>query len=262
MSLRRPFVFSLMLLVLPWCGLVFAGEQKPIPLFLQETLDRHGHQLPVEKNLERLLHYFERESGLRFERKLLPWNRAQLLAKNGEGIIYGFSRSPQRLIDYQFSLPVVTERIWAITYGEPKPNFRSAEDLKGRTVSIGRGFSHGMEFEQSKNVLFTVQEDSAQAPARFKKLVVKHSEVMLWPVRELERSAQVERYIQEKLLPSFHDPELTGKIFNVSSQPMFYDTVHFASVKGKYADEIKKIDEVIKRGTKNGRLAKVLYRYY
>lgn len=260
--LRRPLYIFFLLLSLPWCGLAFAGEQKPIPLFLQETLDRNGHQLPVEKNLERLLRYFERESGLHFELRLLPWNRAQLLAKNGDGIIYGFSRSPQRLIDYHFSMPVVTERIWAITYGEPKPNFRSAADLKGKTISIGRGFSHGMEFEQAKNVLFTVQEDSAQASARFKKLVARHSEVMLWPVRELERSGQVERYLQEKLLPSFHDPELIGKTFSVSRQPMFYDTVHFAGAKGRYEAEIKKLDEVIKRGSKNGQLAKVLYRYY
>ncbi len=259
---RYCYFFLLALLTAQFCGFAIAKTPKVVPLFLQETLDKDGRQLPIEKNLQRLLIYFEQESGLRFERHLLPWNRAQRMTKDGEGIIYGFSRSPQRLLDYNFSIPVVTERVWAITYGEPKPNFQSAADLKGKTVSIGRGFSHGMEFEQARNVIFTVQEDSALEAARFKKLVVKHSEVMLWPVRELERVDQVEVYLQKNLIPSFNDPELNDKIFNVSAQPMFYDTVHFASVKGKYEAEIELLNKVIRRGSKNGSLAKVLYHYY
>lgn len=259
---RLYFIVLLALFSAHYSGLASAKTPKTVPLFLQETLDKNGQQLPVEKNLQRLLMYFERESGLRFERHLLPWNRAQKMTKEGEGIIYGFSRSPQRLLEYQFSIPVVTERVWAITYGEPKPDFQSAADLKGKTVSIGRGFSHGMEFEQAKNVIFTVQEDSALEAARFKKLVVKHSEVMLWPVRELERVDQVEDYLRKKLIPSFNDPDLKDKIFNVSAQPMFYDTVHFASVKGKYEAEIELLNKVIRRGSKNGSLAKVLYHYY
>jgi polar amino acid transport system substrate-binding protein len=262
MLCRFYYLFLLALFTSPFCGVANAKTPKVVPLFLQETLDKNGQQLPIEKNLLRLLTFFERESGLRFERHLLPWNRAQKMTKEGEGIIYGLSRSPQRLLDYDFSIPVVTERVWAITYGEPNPNFQSAADLKGKTVSIGRGFSHGMEFEQAKNIIFKVQEDSALEAARFKKLVVKHSEVMLWPVRELERVDQVETYLQKKLIPSFNDPELKGRIFNVSDQPMFYDTVHFASAKGKYEAEIEMINKVIRRGSKNGSLAKVLYHYY
>ena len=242
----------------------YAKAEKPnvVPLYLQETLDSRGQQLPIDKKLNRLLMYFERESGLRFERHLLPWNRAQLMTKDGGGIIFGFSKSPARLLAYHYSLPVVSDRVWAITYGEPKPNFQTAADLKGRTVSIGRGFSHGLEFEQAKNVIFTVQEDSALAAARFKKLIARHSDVMLWPIRELERSEQIEEYLQKTLIPSFHDPELNDRVFNVSSQPMFYDTSHFASAKGKYEAEIAKLDEVIRRGTKNGELAKMLHNFY
>ncbi|WP_422947880.1 substrate-binding periplasmic protein [Undibacterium sp. Ren11W] len=219
----------------------------------------NGEQLPIGKSIDRLLVYFEQESGLRFERRQLPWNRAQLMAREGEGIIYGFSKSPQRLQIYHFSLPVVTGKVWVISYGEPAPVFLSAQDLKGKVLSIGRGFSHGMEFEKAKNVLFTVQEDSASEAARFKKLVAKHSEVMLWQSRDLDTAEQVSLYIQKTLIPSFNDAQLRDKVFNVSIQPMFYDSMHFASAKGKYEAEMAILDQVIRRGVKNGSLAKALH---
>lgn len=234
----------------------------PIKLLLQESLDIHGRQLPIDRDLEVILQYFERESGIQFERQLLPWNRAQLMAQNGEGIIFGISKSPERLLLYHYSIPVVAEKIWAITYGDPRPNFQSVEDLRGKTVSIGRGFSHGMDFEKAKNVIFNVQEDPASSPARFKKLMNKRSDIMLWPIRQLHRSQQVEAYLRDQLIPSFNDPELTGKTFYVSARPVFYDTTHFAAANGKFEAEIVKLNSVIRKGIANGKLPKVLARFY
>ena len=246
----------------------FAGTSKPdndkptIKLFLQESLDIHGRQLPLDRDLEAILIYFERESGIHFDKQLLPWNRAQLMAQNGDGIIFGISKSPERLKLYHFSIPVVSEKIWAITYGDPRPNFQSMEDLRGKTVSIGRGFSHGMDFEKAKNVVFQVQEDSASSAARFKKLMNRRSDIMLWPVRQLQRANQVEAYLRDQLIPSFNDPELTGKTFYVSARPVFYDTTHFAAATGKYEAEMEKLNGVIRKGTANGKLTKLLVRFY
>lgn len=258
MSLQRYCQIALFVSALFSVGPAVAQTQKSIPLFLQESLDSNGEPLPIGKSLERLLVYFEQESGLRFERRQLPWNRAQLMTRQGEGIIYGFSKSPQRLEIYHFSLPVVTGKVWVVSYGEPAPVFLSAQDLKGKVVSIGRGFSHGMEFEKAKNVLFTVQEDSASEAARFKKLVAKHSEVMLWQTRDLDTAEQVSLHIQKTLIPSFNDPQLRDKVFNVSAQAVFRDSMHFASVKGKYETEMTILDQAIQRGVKNGSLAKAL----
>ncbi|MFZ6744411.1 substrate-binding periplasmic protein [Undibacterium sp. JH2W] len=233
-----------------------------VKLFLQESLDIHGRQLPLDRDLEAILIYFERESGIHFDKQLLPWNRAQLMAQNGEGIIFGISKSPERLKLYHFSIPVVSEKIWAITYGDPRPNFLSPEDLRGKTVSVGRGFSHGMDFEKAKNVISQVQEDSASSAARFKKLMNHRSDIMLWPIRQLQRSNQVEIYLREQLIPSFNDPELTGKTFYVSAKPVFYDTTHFAAANEKYEVEMTKLNEAIRRGTANGKLSKVLAKFY
>jgi hypothetical protein len=55
---------------------------------------------------------------------------------------------------------------------------------------------------------------------------------------------------------------LKGQYFDVSDQPLFYDTTHFASAKGKYVEVINKIDQAITRGKKNGSLNKVLRGYH
>ncbi|MFZ6658134.1 substrate-binding periplasmic protein [Undibacterium sp. TJN19] len=233
-----------------------------VTLFLQESLDIHGRQLPIERDLDSILQYFEHESGIHFDKQVLPWNRAQLMAQNGEGIIFGFSKSPERLQNFYFSIPIVSEKIWAITYGDPRPDFQSMEDLRGKTVSIGRGFSHGMDFEKAKNVVFKVQEDSASSAARFKKLMGRRSDIMLWPIRQLQRSEQVEAYLRDQLIPSFNDPELTGKTFYVSKKPVFYDTIHFAAAIGKYEEEIETLNKTIRKGTASGKLPKVLARFY
>ncbi|NDI84792.1 substrate-binding periplasmic protein [Undibacterium crateris] len=238
------------------------AQTKPVPLFLQENLDIHGRQLSIDKDLEKILIYFERESGLRLDWRMLPWNRAQMMGRNGEGIVFGLSKSPERLKYFQFSQPVVSEKIWAITYGEPRQNFRTLEDLRGKTVSIGRGFSHGMDFEKARNVVFTVQEDTASSGARFKKLMNKRSDLMLWPVRQLNTAAQVEDYLNNKLIPGFNEPELKGKRFYVSRKPVFYDTVHFAVAHGQYQEELARLNEVIRRGTESGELPKLMAKFY
>ncbi|MBC3872834.1 transporter substrate-binding domain-containing protein [Undibacterium sp. LX15W] len=239
-----------------------AGEKQTVRLFLQENLDQQGKQQALDPKLTEILAYFERETGLKFEPVILPWKRAQLETLHGDGIIYGFSRSAERLRLYHFSQPVVVERIWGVTYGSPKPVYKSVEDLRGKVVSTGRGFSHGMEFDRASNVIFTVQEDSSSTVARFKKLMAKRSDLMVWPVRGFEHAKDVEAYVNRTVVQDSNDPELAGRHFDVTDRPLFYDTTHFASTKGRYEDVIAKIDKAIARGNKNGSLAVVLRGYH
>nr|WP_315486727.1 transporter substrate-binding domain-containing protein [uncultured Undibacterium sp.] len=238
------------------------ASENSVRLFLQESLDSEGKQVALDPKLMEVLAYFERQTGLKFEPIILPWKRAQSETLEGKGVIYGFSRSSERLKVYHFSSPVITERVWGVTYGRPKPNYRHVEDLRNKVVSTGRGFSHGIEFDQARDVIFKVQEDSASTVARFKKLMAKRSDLMVWPVRGYEHRAEVEAYINRIIVRESNDPELKGQHFDVTDQPLFYDTTHFASAKGKYVDVINKIDQAIKRGTKNGSLNKVLRGYH
>lgn len=260
----RVFCFRLIAYLLVWLlpNLVLAATQEPVRLFLQESLDQQGKQLPTDPKLIEILKYFEKQTGLKFEPVILPWKRAQVETLAGKGVIYGFSRSRERIAAYHFSEPVVVERIWGITYGKPKPKYRTVEDLRGKVVSTGRGFSHGLEFDLARDVIFTVQEDSASTHARFKKLMAKRSDVMVWPVRGMETQKEVEKYINRIIVQESNDPELAGRYFDVSDQPLFFDTMHFASAKGRYLEAIAKIDAAILRGKKNGSLAQVLRGYH
>ena len=239
-----------------------AAGQQTVRLFLQESLDQQGKQVATDPKLLEVLRFFENETGLRFEPIILPWKRAQVETLAGKGIIYGFSRSKERLALYDFSQPVVVERIWGVTYGHPKPKYKTVSDLRGKVVSTGRGFSHGLEFDLARDVVFTVQEDSASTHARFKKLIAKRSDLMVWPVRGYENHKEVEAYINRTIVQESNDPELQGRHFDVTEQPLFFDTNHFASAKGRYLDVIEKIDKAIVRGKKNGRLTAVLRGYH
>ena len=255
-------IFFLIVLSIPSFVQAQAADKLKVRLFLQENLDPSGKQLALDPKLMEVLNYFQRRAGVEFEPVILPWKRAQLETLNGKGIIYGFSRSAERLQVYHFSLPVVTEKIWGVTYGSPKPKYKVPEDLRGKIVSTGRGFSHGMEFDQARDVIFTVQEDSASTIARFKKLMMKRSDLMMWPVRDYEHYKDVEAYINRVVLQEVSDPELIGKHFDVTEKPLFFDTTHFASAKGQYLDVIKKIDKAINRGKKDGSLAAILRGYH
>lgn len=114
------FFLSLVLV----CNLSFAGQSTiKIRLFLQENLDAQGKQVPADPKLTEILRYFEREAHVQFDAVILPWKRAQVETLAGKGIIYGFSRSKERLHHYYFSQPVISERVWAISYGLPKPDY-------------------------------------------------------------------------------------------------------------------------------------------
>lgn len=126
-------------------------------------------------------------------------------------------------------------------------------------MSIGRDFSHGMAFEEARQKRYVeVQDDSASESARFRKLRTGRSELMLWPVRHLTTSTEVEKYLQLTLIPGFKAPELNPRHFDVSTRPIFYDTLHFAVAKGKYSRELKHLQTAIKQGRKNAQLDKLL----
>ena len=72
---------------------------------------------------------------------------------------------------------------------------------------------------------------------------------------------QIDQAIHQKMIVAFNDPELTGRRFNVSHNPIFLDTIHFASSKHHFQDVIDKIDLAIERGTKNGQLTKLFKTY-
>jgi ABC-type amino acid transport substrate-binding protein len=228
-----------------------------ITLYQPENLDAKGQQIPSTPQIAKIFKYFERETGLKFDIVVLPWKRAQLEAKHGRGILYGFSKSTERLEHYRFSQPVITFHVWAISYGKANSPYAKLSDLKGKNVISGLGLSHGEEYENAKNNVFIVQEDFISYRERFRKLVHKRSDVLFIPFHQNDNREQVEKFVNLKMVPEFKDPELGRQNFDISINPIFDDTIHFASAKTHFDGALNKIDKAIKKGMKTGVLPKL-----
>jgi hypothetical protein len=143
---------------------VRASDLEAIPLYVQESLDANGKPFPISPGLAKFITYFEHELGVRFQISQIPWNRAKMLALQGDGIIWAFSKTAERLQNYQFSETVMLSHIWAVAYGDPHLPLRSISDLKGETVSVERGVSHGMAFENARNIILMLTKTRLLQP--------------------------------------------------------------------------------------------------
>jgi ABC-type amino acid transport substrate-binding protein len=238
-----------------------AETLRQVKLYYPENIDGKGKHIPITPEVLRVFDYFERQANVKFSIVTLPWKRAQREVLRGEGIIYGFSKSTERLAQYRYSAPVLSFPLWAISYGEENAQIADLNDLKNKVVVASVGISHGIEYERARNVLFTVQEDYLSYQERFKKLLTKRCDVILIPFNRLISRDQIDQALHEKIIASFNDPELNGRRFNVSLNPIFVDTIHFASAKQQFQDVIERIDKAIERGSKDGSLSKLLKNY-
>ncbi|MBY0574438.1 MAG: transporter substrate-binding domain-containing protein [Undibacterium sp.] len=260
--LNRLFQITTLTVLLGCSYQVLAQTQQRVQLFLQENLDVKGKQLPIDNKLSKLLHFVEQAAGVKFDYVQLPWRRAQRATLAGNGIIYGFSKSNIRLTEYRFSEPLIIDNVWAISLGEPTTKIRSLEDLRGKKIAIGHGYSYGIEFERTRDKVFSVQEDTASVPARFEMLVSKRCDFLLWPVHELDQQSQVEEHINNVIVANLTDENLKKYRFFASENPIFHDTIHFAAAHGQHTEILDKIDHAITQGKKDGSLAKALKDYH
>lgn len=234
------------------------GGPTRLPLFAQEILDRDGKPVQESPSVTQFLEFFRREANIEFRLQRLPWRRAQYMATEGHGIIWDISKTKERLRKFRYSEPVMHANIWAIAYGEPRLRLDTLQDLRGKIVSVERGVSHGMNFDESRQSLFRVDEDTASAASRFRKLIAKRSDVLLWGLVQFDRPEALSEYINRVYVPSFRDSELIGKTFYVSSRPLFIDTIHFATKKGVFEEEMQRLDGAIRRGLASGELSRIL----
>jgi ABC-type amino acid transport substrate-binding protein len=261
MSIFRILVCCLLIFICGFSPRSFAAGPLTVTLYLPDNFDANHQQIPNNQKLTDLFDYFENEAKLKFVIVNLPWKRAQLEVLKGNGILYGFSKSEERLAQYDFSLPVMTLSVWAVTYGEANSHFSAVKDLQGKILASGLGLSHGIEYERAKNKIFTVQEDFFSDAERFKKLVRKRSDFMLVPSNQYVSREQVDFTVNQILVPTFKDPELNDSHFDVSVKPMFYDSIHFASAKDRLREVIDRINMAIQKGLKNGSLPKLIKQY-
>lgn len=88
-----------------------------------------------------------------------PWIRAIYETEEGKSGIGGFYKNEERLKQYDFSEPILTENV-AVYFNKSKPvNFRTIADLNGKRIGVIRGWSYGEAFDAArKEHRFVVEE--------------------------------------------------------------------------------------------------------
>jgi polar amino acid transport system substrate-binding protein len=110
-----------------------------------------------------------RRAGYAVDVQLEPWSRAVEDAKAGKGFITHFSKTPEREQLFDFSRPLVYDRIVVVVRKGHEFPFTGVADLAGKTVGVLRGATYGGDWTQALP-RFTQEEDT-DAAARIGKLM-------------------------------------------------------------------------------------------
>jgi len=111
-------------------------------------------------------------AGYRPVVKLEPWPRAIEDAEAGKGVITHFSKTPERERIFEFSDPLVTDRIVVVVRKGHEFPFATVSDLIGKRVGVLRGVAYGGDWTAARRSL-TLEEDT-DAVARIGKLARDH----------------------------------------------------------------------------------------
>jgi len=229
-----------------------------VNLLIRELRNDKGEVIPVKDDIRQLLLYLEREANVSFMINYYPMARLLNQIKNGEGLGFGLSKNSERLATMRFSEPIYANYVWIVTRKNNVFPFANLDDLKGKTIGVIRGVSYGDEFDQKKNEVFTVEEDTASHVARLKKLAMNRMDAMLFGARQ-SNASEVEALLHHmQYLDRSHVLDSAESDFTVLAKPLRVDELHFAVHLNKYGELIKRLNIAIARGKKNGEINRIL----
>ncbi|MFZ6747042.1 substrate-binding periplasmic protein [Undibacterium sp. JH2W] len=235
--------------------LLLTGQQvahaKEVVMLTADPIDQQGQPLPMEL-ASKLFDFIAREENLQIQQQRSPWPRAMRAAENGEGVLYGVSKTREREKIFHFSLPVQSKYMFLVTRSDAQFPFNTMADLKGKTIGIQRGFSYGDQFDALKDNLFKVEVDNHAPLSRIYKLLFRRMDAGLFSAlrkdpRFLERRLQALRDDNEGGNSTFADVRLT-----VLPKPLLIDTTHFAVRADKDDGIIDKLNVAILKARKAG----------
>ncbi|MRW85100.1 transporter substrate-binding domain-containing protein [Pseudoduganella sp. FT26W] len=147
-----------------------ADERQEIPVFLPEQIEPNGQPSTGMVTMSGIINLLAAESGLKLVVHAYPWRRAQMKAKNGEGLLFGAAETPERARIFNFTKPLYEVNQWLVTTTQRPIDFRTWEDLRGKVISIPSGGQFGPDFEAHRGKTFTVEENAVTIASRFKML--------------------------------------------------------------------------------------------
>lgn len=142
---------------------VFGSDQFPPVSYLAD--DKPQGVIPE------ILARLEKETGDRYDIQLVPWARAQKMAREGKGAVANISWNSERAEFFDYSVPIyLAEVVLVVRKGHEFP-FETLDDLKGKRIGGGLGSSYRDEVDRAIAAgLFEVERDPNQS-SRMRKLL-------------------------------------------------------------------------------------------
>lgn len=249
----------LLLVCVCWAGMAQAQTRQSTVLLMSEELDGRGKVIPLSKEVVELLRYLEQHSKQTFEIRRYPWKRAVENAANGEGLIFGISKTRERQRQFKFSQPIFTDQALLVTLCSAKFNYSTVSDLKGKTIGIVRGTSYGEEFDRLSNVLFKVEDDTSNNLGRFRKLFMRRMDAFLL-YSSVANTSRLETYINQQYATDIAGKSADSKLFCILPRPVSAVDIHIAIRQGGGPAEaalLQKIDQAILQARQDGELARI-----
>ncbi|MFC0351604.1 substrate-binding periplasmic protein [Undibacterium danionis] len=228
-----------------------------IPILMAEQKGDRDQALPLTKNVLQLFNYIEQTGKLKLDVRRYPWRRVLHNATNGEGLVFGIYKTPERLQIYIFSEPVYSDKIWLVYRCEDSFTFNSVADLKGKTIGIVQGSSAGDEFDSQVNQLFKAEYNTSSLAGRFSKLYQKRMDAFLLyeprtNIKQIQSEFnQIYAYDLEEYKKKKSD------VFCIATKPVSVIDAYFAISPKADQSWLEKINKAIAHARKNGELEKI-----
>ena len=176
---RAGFAIALILTLLSATSAMSSETAAEIPVLIADQADANGNPMPNTPVIAGVVSLLAAESGLNLVVRPYPWRRAQMLAENGEGLLYGAAATPERLRTLNFSKPLYFANQWLVASAHNPLAFQRWEDLRGKVISIPSGGRFGAEFEEHRGKLFAVEDNAATISSRLKMLSIGRVDALL-----------------------------------------------------------------------------------
>lgn len=165
---RRAAIASMLFLLSPMSACCAGENDADILVLMGEQIDANGNPMPGLAINTALVKLLAAESGLKLVVRAYPWRRAQMLAQQGEGLLYGAASTAERAKVFNFTQPLYVSRQWLVTPAQRPINFKDWDDLRGKVISIPSGGRYDTAFEQHRDKTFKVEDNATTITARLK----------------------------------------------------------------------------------------------
>ncbi len=224
---------------------VGGNADKPPKQWEDESGEYKGVWIDLLKAIDREL------PDIDFQISLLPWKRAYKGGVEGKNAMMSMFYNDERSGIFDFSDPVLEEKVVIAVKKGKEFKFDSLEDLKGKRIGIYAGTSYGAEWQNAVDRgIFTVDEDFSN-PQRLKKILAGVIDGGVFN----PGTAAVKMLCEQS-------PDIKFEDFTVLERPVMAENSYFAIAKKlNRKDLIEKFNAALGKIKESGEYQQIIDKY-